>query len=30
MKEYLPENEFFEAKYDKETGKETFRYSEQV
>ena len=30
MKEYLPENESFEAEFDKETGKETVRYCEQV
>jgi len=30
MKEYLPENESFEAEYDKETKKETICYSEQV
>jgi len=30
MKEYLPENESFEAEYDKETRKETVCYSEQA
>jgi len=30
MKEYLLENENFEAEYDKETGKEIVHYSEQV
>ena len=30
MKEYLPEDEIFGEKYDKETGKESVRYTRQV